>query len=428
MGVASSPERERIVIDTRAQTDLVSTRSLLVSALLVSLGAAVGQGFARFGYALLLTPMQRTLSWSYAQAGLVNSANALGYLAGSLAVGRLMARWGAVRVVRISLLAVSCSLVTTGLFDGASLLVLSRIVAGIGTGLLFVAGVAVVLALDSSPRSDFAVGVYYAGPGIGIVLSGILVPVMLGPLGWDWHTAWIALGVLGFLTMAAVEIPLRATQRVLPVRPAAITERLFVPRDYLTLWPAMVAYTLFGLGYIGYMTFAVAYLRSIDVAPALVQGFWIVLGIFAASSGFTWRPLIRRLQPHHMLSLVLATLATGALLPVLVAQTWSFVLSAVLFGGTFTAVANVVTLQVRAQLPPARWTMVMGNAVALFAVGQLIGPTLTGLVSDMRGGLALGLLGSALILALGAIVALRVSRPNDRAPVLVKIDRAEAVQ
>jgi predicted MFS family arabinose efflux permease len=56
-------------------------RALLGSALLISLGAAVGHGFARFGYALLLPPMQHSLGWTYAQAGVVNSANALGYLA-----------------------------------------------------------------------------------------------------------------------------------------------------------------------------------------------------------------------------------------------------------------------------------------------------------------------------------------------------------
>lgn len=385
----------------RAETGSLSDRALLVHALLVSLGAAVGQGFARFGYALLLTSMQASLGWSYAQAGLVNSANALGYLIGSVVVGAAVARWGARNVVRWSLFVVSVSLVTTGLFDQIVPLFMSRIVSGVGASLMYVAGVSVVMAADTSGRGELPIGVYLGGPGIGIAISGLLVPVMLGSLQWDWRMAWIALGILGFVAMLVVEIPLRAV--TLP--PATQAPRLFVAQDYLRLWPAMLAYTLFGLGYSGYMTFVVAFLRSIDVAPALVQWFWILLGICAAVCGFTWRPIISRMRLNHALTLVFATLVVGTALPVL-GRPWSFVVSAVLFGGTFLAVINVVTLQIRAVIPHERWATVVGNATALFALGQLVGPTLTGIIADMRGGLAIGLIGSAITLMVAGVVAL----------------------
>lgn len=380
---------------------------LVRSALLVSLGAAVGQGFARFGYALLLTPMRDELRWSYAQAGLINSANALGYLLGALLVGPVVALLGAPRVVRASLLAVSLSLVATGLTDDFWLMVVARVVSGLGAGLMFVGGVAIVLALDSSQRSDLPVGVYYAGPGIGIAFSGALVPILLGPLGWDWRGAWIALGVTGLLFMALVEPPLRAAGRRASAGGAwRRDERLFVASDYLRLWSSMLAYGLFGLGYIGYMTFVVAYLRTIGVAGGVVQGFWILVGVAAALSGFTWRVPIRRLPAHLALFLVLAALTAGALLPVLAPQLWSFGLSAVLFGSSFLVVVTIITRQVRDALPPARWTAVVGNATALFALGQLLGPVLTGLIADLRGGLALGLLGSAALLGVAAVIAL----------------------
>jgi predicted MFS family arabinose efflux permease len=382
-------------------------RALLGSALLVSLGAAVGQGFARFGYALLLPLMQQSMGWTYAQAGVVNSANALGYLCGALAVGPCVARWGAPRVVRVSLLAVSLSLIATGAFTAFWLLLLARVVAGAAAGLMFIGGVAVVLALDASHRSDLPVGVYYAGPGIGIVISGLVVPWLLGALGWDWRAVWIALGALGLLCQALVEPPLRWAARArrssAPATAAPGRGRL---RDYLRLWPGLLAYTLFGLGYIGYMTFVVAFLRAGHVAPGVIQGFWVLLGLCAALCGFTWRPVLRWLAPRHALSCILAALSVGAGLPVLIAQPWSFALSAVLFGSSFLAVVTAITAQVRQALPAARWTTVMGNATALFALGQLLGPTLTGVIADTPGGLVLGLRGSAALLGLAAAIAL----------------------
>ena len=395
------------MVPSSSQSIVRSQQALLGSALLVSLGAAVGQGFARFGYALLLPPMQQSLGWTYAQAGLVNSANALGYLGGALAVGPFVARWGAPRVVRFSLLAVSLSLIATGWFSAYWILLLARIVAGAGAGLMFIGGVAVVLALDTSQRSDLPVGVYYAGPGIGIAISGVLVPGMLGAFGWDWRAVWIALGVLGMLLQAAVEPPLRRAARLPRASmPATAVRTRLMFGDYLRLWPALLAYTLFGLGYIGYMTFVVAYLRATNVDPAIVQGFWVLLGVCAALCGFTWRPALRSLAPHHALSCILLALSVGAGLPVLFGELWSFALSAVLFGSSFLAVVTAITVEVRRTLPAERWTTVMGNATALFALGQLIGPTLTGLLADTSGGLALGLRGSAALLGVAAAIAL----------------------
>lgn len=382
-----------------------SATSLLLLALLASLGAAVGQGFARFGYALLLPPMRDELGWTYAQAGMVNSANAVGYLAGALAVGPVVARWGAPRVIRVSMLALSLSLVSTGLFARFEWLLLARAVSGFATGLVFVGGVAVVLALDSSHRSDLPIGVYYAGPGIGIALSGLLVPLMFGLLGWSWHEVWVALGVIGLAAMLLVEAPLRQPGPATLPAPDGV-RRLFVWSDYLRLWPVLTAYTLFGLGYIGYMTFVIAFLRAIGVTSEIVQAFWIVLGLCAASCGFTWRPAIRRLTPRIALFCILLALAIGAALPMLSHSLVGFFVSAMLFGSSFLVVVTVITIQVRQALPAERWTTVMGNATALFAFGQLVGPTLTGLIADMQGGLGLGLLGSAALLGLAAVIAL----------------------
>jgi predicted MFS family arabinose efflux permease len=387
---------------------------LIRVALLVSLGAAVGLGFGRFAYALVLNPMRDSLGWNYAQSGVINSANALGYLAGALAVGPAVSRWGASRVVRASLLAVCLSLAATGLIPAYLGLLLARVVAGFGAGLIFVGGAAVVMRIDATHRSDLPLSVYFAGPGIGIALSGLLVPLALGaPLHWDWRAVWVGMGLLGLIALALIEPALRRAQRTglgEQARPSGAP--LFVLGDYLRLWPAMVAYGLFGLGYIGYMTFVVAFLQSMRVAPVIVQGFWVLLGVAAALAGFTWGPIMHRLPPQRALVLILLALTAGALLPVVALQLWSFALSAVLFGGSFLAVVTAVTRQVRQTLPPARWTAVVGNATALFAIGQLIGPTLTGLIADRQGGLALGLLCSAALLGSAMLVALFGPQPG----------------
>nr|AIA14845.1 Major Facilitator Superfamily [uncultured bacterium] len=376
--------------------------------LLMSFAPAIALGFGRFAYALLLVPMRESQGWNYAQAGLVTSANALGYLAGALIVGSVARRWGAARTLGWSLVVVSASLALTGIPMPFAGLLVMRAIAGICGSLIFVTGAVVVIQIISSARSDSAVSVYFAGPGVGIAVSGLLIPLLLHPpLAWDWHLIWVAMGVVGLLTLALLAPTLRLTHDATP-RPADTSASApgFVMRDYVLLWPAMLSYGLYGLGYIGYMTFIIAFLQSIHVAPVLVQSFWFILGVAAASTGYIWGPMIKRLAPHRSLAALLFVLAVGALLPIVVPQVWSFVLSAILFGGSFLGAVSAITRQVRMYLPAERWTAVLGNATAIFAIGQLIGPVLTGAIADMQNGLAIGLLGSAVLLGIATLIVL----------------------
>ena len=62
-----------------------SRRHTLVLAAGLSFGSAIALGLTRFSYALLLPAMKADLGWNFAQAGAMNTANALGYLLGALA-------------------------------------------------------------------------------------------------------------------------------------------------------------------------------------------------------------------------------------------------------------------------------------------------------------------------------------------------------
>ena len=84
------------------------------AAVWLSLGPAVSNGFARFAYALILPAMHSDLSWSYTQAGSMNSVNALGYLAGSLLAFYAIAAVGARRLFISGMYVTAAALVLSG--------------------------------------------------------------------------------------------------------------------------------------------------------------------------------------------------------------------------------------------------------------------------------------------------------------------------
>ena len=109
-------------------------RPTLRLAFALSMGAAVSLGITRFAYALLLPPMRDDLGWSYALAGGMNTANAVGYLAGALVTPALMRRFGVTRLLIVGAVLASVFMAGSGFVTAAPALLLQRLLAGVASG------------------------------------------------------------------------------------------------------------------------------------------------------------------------------------------------------------------------------------------------------------------------------------------------------
>ena len=115
-------------------------RPLFWLALALSVGAAVSLGVTRFAYGLLLPGMRTDLGWSYTLAGAMNTANAVGYLLGALAMPGLMRRVSPTVLLWAGSLLAALFMGLCGFFTDASVLLVQRLLAGVASALVFVAG------------------------------------------------------------------------------------------------------------------------------------------------------------------------------------------------------------------------------------------------------------------------------------------------
>lgn len=361
-------------------------------------------GLARFAYALVLPAMQRDLGWSYTQAGGLNTANALGYLLGALLAAPLGRRFG-LRLVFLAGLALSAlALLASGLHAAYGLALLWRALAGVSGALTFVTGGALAAQLGTRFSGRVAatlVGLYFGGSGLGILASGLLLPGYLAARGDPaWSGAWFLVGGLAIMaTLLAVGLVPRSGGG----QASGAQTSTWPTRPFL---PSIVAYFLFGAGYVSYMTFVIAFLRGGGFGAAGLSAFWALLGAAVIVSGLVWRPVIQGWPTRRALPTIMLTLAVGAALPLLSAAPLAVYVSGALFGGSFLTVVNAITALVRRQLPAAMWTAALGGLTAAFSVGQILGPVLTGLLADLARGLTWGLGASVGLLLLGAVVSL----------------------
>ncbi|MFM0198520.1 YbfB/YjiJ family MFS transporter [Paraburkholderia fungorum] len=373
----------------------------------LSLGSAIALGLARFAYALLLPSMKLDLGWSFAQAGAMNTANALGYLLGALAFPRLARRWSAAALFGAGCVATAGLMAVSGLLaDTHSLLVL-RVITGASSAAVFISGGVLAARLASARPSDagLVLGLYYGGTGWGIVASSVLVPLTIVNGAHGWQFAWFALAA-ACAAFAAVAIG--AARKIESVHAigastAQANDATDAPR-WPRFSPALAGYALFGVGYIGYMTFIVALLRNAGMSAVVVTGFYLLLGVATVVSARLWCGLLDRMRGGHALAILNALLAVATLLPAWFTQPWVAFVSGVLFGATFLSAVASTTAFVRHNLPVSHWAKGISAFTIVFAFGQIVGPMVIGWVSD-GAGLARGLVYSALLLAAGAVLA-----------------------
>jgi len=301
-------------------------------------------------------------------------------------------------------------MVGSGFVTETNALLLQRLLAGIASALVFVAGglLAARLGARDPLRSGLLLGLYYGGTGIGIALSSIVVPVALDaaqavPHGWRW--AWWALGALCLVFSLVLFWPAKVMAAWTTPAPApGVAPVTFRWRQFAF---GLAGYTLFGVGYIGYMTFVVALLRSQGHSGGEITAFYALLGVAVMASSRIWAGLLNTYHDGRPLALLNALLGFATLLPALT-HAWGWVLlSGVMFGGVFLSVVASTTALVRHNLPQSAWAAGISAFTTVFAAGQIVGPTVVGWIADGAGGLERGLVFSACALWLGAALGLR---------------------
>jgi MFS family permease len=406
----------------------------------LALTSAVSLGLARFSYALILPPMRADLGWTYFLSGAMNTANALGYLAGALMSRRWLARFDARPVLLWGGAGAVITLCAHGLWVPASSTAAAaatqavsgthnawlgamRFLGGVASAAMFVAGGVLAARLASSAtrtagavtasRSGLILGIYYGGTGLGIVLSTALVPRVSAwatPHAWRW--AWVGLGLLALLALLTTARLMAGERGALMAAPALPSSAANAPLSaqksrfpWCDFWPSLTGYFCFGLGYIGYMTFVITLLREQQLSAHLVVVFFTVLGLGVMASSWLWASLLQRYRDGRPMMQLNGLLALATVLPVVSVHPLAVLASGALFGGVFLSVVASTTALVRHNLPESQWTAGIAAYTIVFAIGQIMGPSVVGWVADGPGGLLRGFLVSAAVLALGAGVA-----------------------
>jgi predicted MFS family arabinose efflux permease len=323
---------------------------------------AVAMGVGRFVYTPILPLMEHQAGLSPSMASNLATANYLGYLIGALTGIFVPAVARSRLALRLSLLVLILTLALMPITSSASAWLVLRLAAGVASALLFVIATSAMLA-RLHRGAQHLVGWGFGGIGLGIALSGVLVLVLQSTSTWRaaWWGAAILSAVLGIAAW---------TLRPEPAGEATSLQRHGdLPRTHRWFAALLASYSLEGVGYIIAGTFLVAAISQ-NSPGWLGSGAWVLVGIAAIPASATWASLAKRRSRSTLMLTALIVQAVGIALPSLFGGVAPALISAVLFGSTFVAIASLA-LAIGAHLQFPRSVALL---TAGYSVGQILGP------------------------------------------------------
>ncbi|RWN58144.1 YbfB/YjiJ family MFS transporter [Mesorhizobium sp.] len=359
---------------------------------------AVAMGIGRFVYTPILPGMMEELGLTPADAGWIASANYLGYLVGALAA---VGGWAHGRERLLMLAGLAATAVLTGLMglaDTMAAFLVIRFLAGVASAFVLVFMSSIVFGhLAAVGRNDLQ-ALHFGGVGLGIAASSALMAILVTgqagwPAGWFWSAAISACAI------AVVALLLGSTASA----NGADGREPALPKDR-SLVKVIVAYGLFGFGYIVTATFLVAIVRQGGGGRVFEAVVWMVTGLAGIPSVWLWQKIAAKIGLYRAYAWGCLVEVVGVSASVTMGGHVGPLLGGFLLGGTFIAI-TALGLQSGRQLAPQAPRRTLALMTASFGLGQIIGPIVAGLLAEASGDFFLAsIVAAAVLLVSGAVI------------------------
>ena len=379
---------------------------------------AVAMGIGRFAFTPIMPMMLHDGVLDLPRASWLASTNYVGYLVGALlcTFDPLVRRRLGIRTPADGPALVRLGLSATALLTLAMALPWPaiwpalRFAAGVVSAYVLVQSSGWCLAQLAAHGATSLGGVMFAGPGAGIVVSGLLASAMVS---WQWRasTAWIVFALLAAVLSAAVWNVFRhgtdaartgrrgstgdATSAAVAASPA-IDE---IAADLPVIAPGApaqlhgsaevavlaVAYGIAGFGYIVTATFLPVIARAAIGGSSLIDLFWPIFGGGVVAGALLSSRLGVTIDRRKLLAAAYVVQAAGIFLGVAVPTEIGFATGSLMLGLPFTLL-TLFSLQEVRRIRPHTAPSTIGMVTAVYALGQALGPPMVAALLRHSGG------------------------------------------
>lgn len=346
----------------------------------------------------LVSILRSELDLSYTQMGVLLGAWQLIFMVAAAPAGWMIDRYGPKRVLVAAAFIVAISLTLRGFAAGYPMLLFTVAFFGLG-GPVTAVGLAKLIAdWFTGATRGLASGIYITGAAVGIALPLALTHPVILPLTGGWREAHLLYGAIAFVIALAWLVLGRDS-------PQSKSDRLHAPGSkdkgsYRQVVTQPAVWLVIAVGFAGFLAnhgvrnWLPGMLELAGVSPTGAG----LLGALPALTGIFGSIIILRLATRRpgarRPAIVLLLIANAlAILAIVFSQGWLLVL-VIAFEGFVAAALTPLMLNTLMEMPSVGAKNTGAAAGLYFTVGELggtLGPVLMGMVADLTGSFAVGM-------------------------------------
>jgi len=341
----------------------------------------VSIGLARFAYTPLLPALVSDHWFSADSAAYLAAANLAGYLLGVVLAERASRILPPAVLLRGAMLLASLSLFACAVPGGFEWFFGWRLLSGVAGGVVMIMASSSILPHVPPHRRGFVSGAIFMGIGIGIALSGSLVPLLLQQ---GVVNAWLGLGVVAMVFTAI------GWSGWLPLPEHLHPEN--AGRRHLPLAPLRALYLMYGLNafaLVPHMVFLVDFVsRGLGQGLAFGAEYWVIYGLGATVGPLLAGRAIDRWGARRTLMFALTTQLVFIAMPAIITSQVALIASSAVIGACTIGIVPLVLGQTREVLlhHPSAHMRTWRMATTSFALFQAAGAYGMSLLFDWSGG------------------------------------------
>ena len=374
--------------------------AILILTGIAALTIAVGIG--RFSYTPILPYMISELNLTTTEAGLIASSNYLGYLLGSL-IPIFPQFPKNIRSIFIYSIFISIiSLFAMGLTNTFEVFILIRFIHGIFSAFVLILGTSLIVSHVQKKGKIFLGTAHFSGVGLGMALSAIVVSY-LGFLNFTWDELWFSIGILAIMLSFQII-------KFTPIQKAEVKYNLKSKnKTSLGFSLITISYGLYGFGYVAFGTFISTMSRLTPGLEKTEPYVWFVVGVTGIPSVFFWNWFGSKIGNDIGLFLANLILGLGILFSVLINNEFGIFISCILFGLSFVPITSMCLLEGQERFSGS---FIVSTAILTFSfsIGQMIGPYLSGLLTDYYNSFFFSMIISGIVLIFGSLLMINPKR------------------
>ena len=370
--------------------------------------------FARLAYGLVLPAMREDLDLSYRQAANLGTVTALGYLALVMLAGIFAGRFGGRLAILLGLLMGALGFLGLSLASNYFVLMALMVLLGFATAFAYTPLISLLGAWYPEKRGTI-IGLANSGVGLGMLVAGSLIPWITGKYPDNgWRLVWILFSLTALAAALLVYLVLRDPPGVdRSSQQTGKTKTRSVYRNSHVVTIGFI-YGVVGITYIVQSIFMYSFALDVGISAATAGRLVALMGFISIFAGPGWGWAADKIGHANALVICMSLSLLGTLLPVFWPTTTAFACHYVLLGFSITGLFTSILAASTSTVQPVQAPVAVSFVTLFFAIGQLLGPAVAGLLIEWQEGFQLVFALSAVLMAMGIVLSLISARTRQQ--------------